>query len=79
MGKVVDLKAGSERLRHKQADARTERMKDALRSAREGSPAQEESTKKLLGMFKRKPASSASFPASTGPSGKPPARPRRQR
>ena len=55
MGKVVDLSAGRARHGHKQDDERTERLKGALRAARETPPTKDESTRKLLAIFKRKP------------------------
>lgn len=56
MTKVVDLQAGRSRHDHKHKDERTARLKEDLRAAREIPPTQEVATRKLLAVFKRKPA-----------------------
>jgi hypothetical protein len=56
MTKVVDFQAGRSRHEHKHKDERAARLKADLRAARETPPTQDESTRKLLAMFKRKPA-----------------------
>jgi hypothetical protein len=63
MGKLVDLQANRSRLEHRRKDERAERLKQALRQAREPAPGQQESTQQLLSLFKRKPP--------VKPSGKP--------
>lgn len=56
MTKVVDFQAGRSRHEHKHKDERTARLKEELRAARETPPTQDVATRKLLDMFKRKPA-----------------------
>lgn len=56
MTKVVDFQAGCSRHDHKHKDERTARLKEGLRAARETAPTQDEATRKLLAIFKRKPA-----------------------
>jgi len=56
MSEIVDLEAGRSRHGHKLKDERAARMKEALRAARETPPTQDESARKLLAIFKRKPA-----------------------
>jgi len=56
MTKVVDFQAGRSRNDHKHKDERTARLKEDLRAARETPPQQDAATRKLLEMFKRKPA-----------------------
>lgn len=56
MTKVVDFQAGRSRHEHKHKDERAARLKEDLRAARETPPSQTESTRKLLAIFKRKPA-----------------------
>lgn len=56
MSKVVDFEAGRDRHAHRHKDQRAARLRDELRNARESAPAQDESTRKLLALFKRKPA-----------------------
>ena len=56
MSEIIDLEAGRSRLGHKLKDERAARMKEALRAARETPPTQDESARKLLAIFKRKPA-----------------------
>jgi|LauGreDrversion4_2_1035121.scaffolds.fasta_scaffold1382722_2 hypothetical protein len=56
MSDVVDLEAGRSRLGHKLKDERAARLKEALRAARETPPTQDESARKLLAVFKRKPS-----------------------
>lgn len=56
MSKVVDFQAGRSRHEHKHKDERAARLKADLRAARETPPAKDEATRKLLAMFKRKPA-----------------------
>jgi hypothetical protein len=54
MTKVVDFQAG--RSRHEHKDERAARLKEDLRAARETPPQQDAATRRLLEMFKRKPA-----------------------
>lgn len=64
MGKVIELGAGRARHEHKRKDQRAAGLKADLRSAREAATAQaasaddkqQEATRKLLDLFKRKPA-----------------------
>lgn len=56
MTKVVDFDAGRARHEHKHKDERTARLREDLRNARETPATQDESTRKLLALFKRKPA-----------------------
>lgn len=56
MSRIVDFEAGRSRHGHKHKDERAERLKAELRAARETPPNGDEATRRLLAMFKRKPA-----------------------
>ena len=55
MGRVIDLESRRDVHRENVRDTRTRELREALRSAREGAETQQESTRKLLNLFKKNP------------------------
>lgn len=55
MGKIVDMTELRQQHELKRKDERTEEMRNAFRQAREGVATPQQSTEKLLKIFKKKP------------------------